>query len=40
MNKKDKSEEINEMIPEEQEIQEEQDLESDLNRATRGDEIQ
>ncbi|MGB5227547.1 nucleotide exchange factor GrpE [Eudoraea sp.] len=29
MNKKDKSEEINEMIPEEQEIQ---DLESDINR--------
>jgi len=31
MNKKDKSEEINEMIPEEQEIQDVQDLESDLN---------
>ncbi len=32
MNKKDKSEEINEMIPEEQEILDGQDLESDLNR--------
>ena len=31
MNKKDKSEEINEMIPEDQEIQDVQDLESDLN---------
>ena len=31
MNNKDKSEEINEMIPEDQEIQDVQDLESDLN---------
>jgi len=32
MNNKDKSEEINEMIPEDQEIQDELELESDLNK--------